>query len=288
MRVCHDEILRPLDGADVDTPRGERAKQEVRRLRGMIEQRVLGEEAEAELREQFDRFDKDGSGEIDEKELGRLIKAIGLRRSKQQVTAMVMSVDDDGSGEISWEEFLNLLNVEIQPPKVVEDIEICWDEPYGTIMYSEGDVCDSNAANGDMPCSQPRYYYKEGDIDELIELAAKRLAEERKWLSAEQKQVFQATFDRFDDDNSGTMDVDELTILVGELKLDCTKEELLEAAPPGKNVFSFRDFCEMMVNILKNNSDADDIMASLDGSKSAAEEEAAARIRDSGALVMWG
>ena len=78
MRVCHDEILRPLDGADVDTPRGERAKQEVRRLRGMIEQRVLGEEAEAELREQFDRFDKDGSGEIDEKELGRLIKAIGL------------------------------------------------------------------------------------------------------------------------------------------------------------------------------------------------------------------
>ena len=42
LRVCHDEILRPLDGADIDTPRGERAKQEVRRLRGMIEQRVLG------------------------------------------------------------------------------------------------------------------------------------------------------------------------------------------------------------------------------------------------------
>ena len=51
---------------------------------------------------------------------------------------MVSSVDDDGSGEISWPEFCQLLNVEMQGPKVIEDIEITWDEPYGTIMYTEG------------------------------------------------------------------------------------------------------------------------------------------------------
>ena len=73
MRVVHDEIERPLDAADVDTPRGESAKQEVRRLRGMIEERTLGEDAR-ELKKSFDAFDADGSGEIDAEELGELVR----------------------------------------------------------------------------------------------------------------------------------------------------------------------------------------------------------------------
>ena len=295
MRCLHDELFRPMDGADVSTPRGESAKQEVRRLRGLLEQRVLGEEAEAELKAQFDHFDKDGSGEIDQKELGRLIRVIGLRRSEKQLAAMVSSVDDDGSGEISWPEFCQLLNVEMQGPKVIEDIEIAWDEPYGTIMYTEGSPGNETGAgaNGDGiavdSCTAARFYYKEGDIDDLVELAEARLAEERKWLSEEQKVLFKTQFDRFDEDKSGTMDIDELSTLVTELKLDCTKVDLMEAVPDtDKEEYSFREFCQMLVRVLKHHSDGEGMMSCLDGSKEAAASEAAARERDSGALVMWG
>ena len=281
MRVVHDEIYRPLDGCDIDTPRGESAKQEVRRLRGLMEQRVLGEEAEAELKEEFDKYDKDGSGEIDEHELGSLIKTIGLRRSKAEIANMVASVDDDGSGEICWSEFCKLLNVEPAGPKIVEDIEIGWDEPYGTIMYTEGDP-DNDEEGG-------RFFYKEGDIDDLIVQAAERLAEERKWLSAEQKATFQIAFDRFDNDGSGTIDIQELGVLVKELNLMCSVDELVAGSNLGLEEYTFRDFCKMLVHILKEHSDGDtsDILSTIDGSKQQEIEQAEARKRDSGALVMW-
>ena len=170
-----------------------------------------------------------------------LIKAIGLRRSKQQVTAMVMSVDDDGSGEISWEEFLNLLNVEIQSPKLLRILKFVGMSLMGQLCIVRVMFVTQMLLMVTLRTPQPRYYYKEGDIDELIELAINDLLR-RKWLSANLTGI-QATFDRFDDDNSGTMDVDELTILVGELKLDCTKEELFEAAPPEKEgIFIFAIF----------------------------------------------
>ena len=57
MRIIHDEISRPLDGADVDTPRGDTAKHEVHRLRGLIGSRALGEEAAVELKLAFDEYD---------------------------------------------------------------------------------------------------------------------------------------------------------------------------------------------------------------------------------------
>ena len=80
MRVLHDEIERPLDASDVNTPRGESAKQEVRRLRGLIEERTLGEDAAEELKKFFDAIDEDGSGEIGVDELGELVRQLGLVR----------------------------------------------------------------------------------------------------------------------------------------------------------------------------------------------------------------
>ena len=85
------------------------------------------------------------------------------------------------------------------------------------------------------------------------------------------------------------MDIDELSTLVAELKLGCTKEGLTEAASgSGKEEYSFREFCQMLVHFLKRHSDGERMMACIDGTEAAAAEEAANRVRDSGALVMWG
>jgi hypothetical protein len=152
MRCIHDEITRPLDASDIDTPRGETAKHEVHRLRGLIGSRALGEEAAVELKVAFDEYDTDGSGEVGVEELGRIIKKLGLKRSKQQVQAMVDKVDADGSGEVDFVEYCALLGVTIRGPDDLKDIECCYDKPYGTVMFSE---------------KENRFFYLEGDIDDL-------------------------------------------------------------------------------------------------------------------------
>ena len=51
----------------------------------------------------------DGSGEIDCHELNHLIKDLGLVRTEQEIADMVVLVDEDGSGEIDFDEFTVML-----------------------------------------------------------------------------------------------------------------------------------------------------------------------------------
>ena len=57
------------------------------------------------LRDRFDRFDHDGNGKIDERELGRLLDGLGVGFSDQQVRATFESLDQDRSGAVSFDEF---------------------------------------------------------------------------------------------------------------------------------------------------------------------------------------
>jgi hypothetical protein len=57
----------------------------------------------------FESLDFDGSGEISVAELKKPLIAMGFAKSVQEVQDLVDSVDDDGSGEIGFEEFLAVL-----------------------------------------------------------------------------------------------------------------------------------------------------------------------------------
>jgi calmodulin len=65
--------------------------------------------AEQELRDAFAVFDTDGSGSIDRKELKRLMKKLGQALSEAELDAMMSEVDENGDGEISFEEFKALM-----------------------------------------------------------------------------------------------------------------------------------------------------------------------------------
>ena len=237
MRVVHDEIARPLDGSDIDTPRGETAKAEVRRLRGMFASRTLGEDAAAELKKYFDQFDADESGEIDAEELGALIAKLGLTRTKSELKQMVAKVDDDGSGEISFEEFCSLLGVKVQGPEDLIDIEIGMDKPYGTVMFSQ---------------RENRFFYLEGDIDDLIAAAELRAANNS--LDEETLAAFQNAFKEFDHDGGGTIDTSELSDLMESLGMAKSREELEEMVlavdEDGSGEIDFAEFCVMMATKL--------------------------------------
>ena len=59
------------------------------------------------LRTAFDMFDKDGSGKIDKEELISLLNGDGLANNvpKEQLEAYIKEVDNNGDGEIDFEEF---------------------------------------------------------------------------------------------------------------------------------------------------------------------------------------
>eukprot|EP00760_Papus_ankaliazontas_P032947 PhM_4_TR6096/c0_g1_i1/m.107086/K02183/CALM; calmodulin len=62
-----------------------------------------------QLKEVFNHFDTDHSGSIDIDELGKVFDAMGQSLSKEELGQLIAQVDDDGSGEIEFQEFMLLM-----------------------------------------------------------------------------------------------------------------------------------------------------------------------------------
>jgi Ca2+-binding EF-hand superfamily protein len=61
------------------------------------------------LRLLFDVVDRDGSGELEPRELGRALARLGRERSPEEVEKIVQQADLDKSGALELAEFLRLL-----------------------------------------------------------------------------------------------------------------------------------------------------------------------------------
>lgn len=61
-------------------------------------------QTERDLREIFQRFDRDRSGSMDARELGALLEALGKEPDDDQVRALIKRFDADKNGRISFEE----------------------------------------------------------------------------------------------------------------------------------------------------------------------------------------
>eukprot|EP00930_Biecheleria_cincta_P070323 TRINITY_DN57965_c0_g1_i1.p1 TRINITY_DN57965_c0_g1~~TRINITY_DN57965_c0_g1_i1.p1 ORF type:complete len:616 (-),score=151.25 TRINITY_DN57965_c0_g1_i1:24-1871(-) len=58
----------------------------------------------------FEAVDADGSGEIDEEELGAAFRMMGMKLDDQELHKAFLEVDLDGSGTVEWPEFLFLMS----------------------------------------------------------------------------------------------------------------------------------------------------------------------------------
>jgi Ca2+-binding EF-hand superfamily protein len=64
---------------------------------------------EEKLRQIFERYDDDGSGEIDAEELGQIFEALGQPMEEDELLQLVEEIDEDGSGMIEFDEFLQMV-----------------------------------------------------------------------------------------------------------------------------------------------------------------------------------
>jgi len=127
---------------------------------------LLSGHQQHEIREAFDKFDRDGSGFIDAQELHATMRMMGSTATKEQVKAMIASVDDDGNGTVEFEEFLVIMARRILMHEGAMELE-------AAIKLFEVDM------RGRIECSQIRTLLctlgeaplSDDELDELLRLA---------------------------------------------------------------------------------------------------------------------
>merc|ERR1711998_791199 len=83
----------------------------------------LTDEQLEEIREAFGLFDGDASGAIDVRELKAAMRALGFEVKNEELKKMVADVDSDGSGQIEFGEFLQMMTGKMGERDSREDIE---------------------------------------------------------------------------------------------------------------------------------------------------------------------
>merc|ERR1712028_143958 len=72
-----------------------------------------GKKQKQEIKEAFDLFDTDGSGNIDSKELKVAMRALGFEPKREEIKKLISEVDKDGSGVIDFPEFLDMMTAKM-------------------------------------------------------------------------------------------------------------------------------------------------------------------------------
>uniref|UniRef100_A0A7N5JJZ8 Centrin-2-like n=2 Tax=Amniota TaxID=32524 RepID=A0A7N5JJZ8_AILME len=82
----------------------------------------LTEEQKQEIREAFDLFDTDGTGNIDVKELKVAMRALGFEPKKDEIKKMILEIDKEGTGKITFSDFLGVMTQKMAEKDSKEEI----------------------------------------------------------------------------------------------------------------------------------------------------------------------
>merc|ERR1712137_1330439 len=75
----------------------------------MMTQKILNRDPKDEILKAFKLFDDDETGKISFKNLKRVAKELGERRTDEELQEMIDEADRDGDGEVNEDEFLRIM-----------------------------------------------------------------------------------------------------------------------------------------------------------------------------------
>merc|ERR1712166_1619025 len=76
-----------------------------------------------EFKELFNLVDEDKGGSISPQELGSLMETLGLKPNQEELDAMIRETDEDGNGEIEFDEFVQVMSRKVQPTYTPEEVK---------------------------------------------------------------------------------------------------------------------------------------------------------------------
>lgn len=82
----------------------------------------ISSDKEAEFKEAFSFFDRDGDGTISVKELGTVMRSLGENPTDVELKDMINEVDADGNGTIDFSEFLTMMSRKMNDKESEEEI----------------------------------------------------------------------------------------------------------------------------------------------------------------------
>ena len=87
------------------------------------EKNGLTEDEVLEIKEAFDLFDTDKSGEIDVNELKQALLNLGIDTKNQTLQNMLADIDKNGDANIDFDEFINMMTAKMSDKDTREDLE---------------------------------------------------------------------------------------------------------------------------------------------------------------------
>ncbi|XP_011413059.3 calmodulin-like [Crassostrea angulata] len=75
----------------------------------LMSKREKDEETDDDLLEAFRVFDRDGDGHISTTELRMVMLNLGEKMSEEEVEHMIEEADEDGDGQVNYEEFVKMM-----------------------------------------------------------------------------------------------------------------------------------------------------------------------------------
>ncbi|NWW77592.1 CETN1 protein, partial [Climacteris rufus] len=82
----------------------------------------LPQEQRRQIREAFELFHTDGSGSIDVQELKVAMRALGFEPKKEEIKKIISDVDKEGTGKISFNDFLAVMTQKMADKDSKEEI----------------------------------------------------------------------------------------------------------------------------------------------------------------------
>eukprot|EP00929_Paragymnodinium_shiwhaense_P031093 TRINITY_DN17504_c0_g1_i1.p1 TRINITY_DN17504_c0_g1~~TRINITY_DN17504_c0_g1_i1.p1 ORF type:complete len:786 (-),score=234.68 TRINITY_DN17504_c0_g1_i1:359-2716(-) len=181
-----------------------------------------------EFREAFDKFDSDGSGEVETIELSAIMRHLGFRPTIDDMERLLRQVDFNGSGSLDWRELLRYLRLSREEQLVrwkdvfneyCEEGTIKLDKRHmpAAIKRAQQELEDDNEEDFEEEATE---FVEFDEFLEVVEASRKaRVAEQRKFAGFQEKDVaeYQVMFNNYDSDKSGHIEAKEIGLLMVEL-----------------------------------------------------------------------
>ena len=179
----------------------------------------------AEARRIFERFDADRSGSIDLDELRQAMRTMDPHLDDAEIERLVHECDDDGSGEVSFDEFCTLFHIPPEPARPASADKL------HSNHESQHDRADRKPSRAEQA--------------ENVSIAKLR------HVSVDEVQSLRETFWVFDTDASGSVNASELGEMMRSLGVHVTEHQLrdmiAQVDTDGGGEVEFSEFVHLML-----------------------------------------